>query len=56
MLSTSSPTDVVIPCFVVFNSLAPSKSGDKSVETARGTLFRSTNLNAGNLEGLLSSR
>jgi hypothetical protein len=44
VFSTSSPTDEVILCFVAFNVLAPSESGDKSVETARGTLFRSTNL------------
>jgi hypothetical protein len=56
VLSTSSPTDEVIPCFVAFNVLAPSEPGDKRVEMARGALFRSTNLKAGNFEGLWSRR
>ncbi len=52
VLSTSSPTDDDILCVVAFKVLAPSESGDRSVETAKGTLFRSTNLNAGSFEGL----
>jgi hypothetical protein len=56
VFSTSSPTDEVVPCFVACNAVALSESGDKSVETARGTLFKSTNLKAGNFEGLWSRR
>jgi hypothetical protein len=56
VFSTSSPTDEVVPCFVACNDFALSDSGDKSVETARGTLFRSTNLKAGSFEGVWSRR
>ena len=56
MFSTSSPNDEVVPCFVVCDAVALSESGDMSVDTARGTLFKSTNLKAGNFEGLWSRR
>jgi hypothetical protein len=56
VFSTSSPTDEVIPCFVASNAVALSESGDKSVDTTKGTLFKSTNLKAGNFEGLWSRR
>jgi len=56
VFSTSSPSDEVVPCFVACIAVALSESGDKSVETARGALFKSTNLKAGNFEGLWSRR